>query len=84
MSYNARLFNQPKLLAIVELTDSVSNECESVADALADYQAADELTGQDRADAREEAREAAWAALGDLLAEADKLRKLRDQLHAEG
>ena len=84
MTYNSRLFTQPKLLEIVELTDSISNECESAADALADYQSAAELPDGERAEAREEAREAAWVALGELLAEADKLRALRDKLHAEG
>jgi hypothetical protein len=80
MTYNSRLFNEPKLRAVVDLTDSISAECQAAADALADYQnAADEPTAE-RAEIREMARETAFQAIGDLLAEAAKLRVIRDSL----
>ena len=81
MTYNSRFFNAPALRKIVELTDSIADECQSVADALGDYESANDLTGQDKTAARDEAREAAWAALGDLLAEADKLRAEYDRIN---
>ena len=74
MSYNSRLLNEPRLRAIVEITDSISNECQSVADALSDYESASDLTGAERTEARESAREAAFQALGDLVSEARRLQ----------
>ena len=80
MSYNSRLFNDTKLRAIVQITDSISDECQSVADALADYESASDLTGSERTDARNDAREAAFAALGDLLSEAARLKVEYDKI----
>ncbi len=80
MSYNSRLFNDTKLKAIVQITDSISGECQSVADALADYESASDLTGRERTGARDEAREAAFQALGDLLSEAARLKAEYDKI----
>jgi hypothetical protein len=80
MSYNARLFNEGRLKGIVELTDGISDNCQIVADALADYEGASELTGSERTEMRESSRESAFQALGDLLSDARRLKDEYDKI----
>lgn len=78
MSYNSRLFTQPKLREIVDITDSISNICEEVSDALSAYEQAEDE--EDPVSAREEAREQAWTGIGELLAYAEELKAKREWL----
>lgn len=80
MTYNSRLFNEKKLREIVELTDEISTNCQGVADALADYESAADLPAGERTDARADAREAAFGAMGDLLSDAKRLKDMYDNL----
>lgn len=75
MSYNSRLFTTPKLRKVVEITDAISDHCTAIADALASLE-----DGELSHDEREEARDEAWAEIGDLLVSADELRALRDSI----
>lgn len=78
MTYNQRLFNAPKLRAIVGVTDDIAEYCTTIADALATYE---DATGTEGADDREQARDEAWSAMGDLLSSAAELSRLRDGLY---
>ena len=73
--HNARLLNEPRLRAVVEMTDDVSDACQVIADALSDYETAGELTGQDRTDGREDARADFLQGVADLLSAWDELSK---------
>lgn len=81
-TYNSRLFTQPRLREIVEQMDDCANHAQEAADALAEYENASELSGEEARQAREDARELAWTSIGDLLASADRVRALRDRLEA--
>lgn len=83
MTYNSRLFTETRLRLVVETTDDMANTCGEIADALADYENAAELSGSERTEAREEARDEAWAKIGELLALADTLRRQRDSLYPD-
>jgi hypothetical protein len=72
--WNARLLNAPKLRAIVELTDELADHCQSIANALADYEGADDLAGVERT----EEREAFAEALTDLSLTWDQLKTLSE------
>lgn len=78
--YNSRLLNEPKLRTLAAIADEISNHCTEITDALCDYQNAEDLPSGERAEARDDAREAVWSALGDLLAEAAKLQEERGRL----
>jgi hypothetical protein len=80
--FNSRLLNGPRLQAIAAAADEIANHCTELADALCDYESAAELPADERAEARDDAREAAWVAMGDLLTEAGRLREERDKLDA--
>lgn len=82
MTYNSRLFNEPKLRRIVEVTDNIAEGCGLIADALADYENAGDLPSSERGEARDQAREDAWNQIGELLSYADDLRALRDTIGA--
>lgn len=84
MTYNSRLFNVGRLRLIVEATDDIAEACGEVADALADYENAEVLTGDEKIMAREEARQAAWEQINVVLSEAERLRRLRDSLYDDG
>ena len=77
MAWNSRFFTEPKLEEIVSCTDEISNHCQEIADALADYQGAKDLPKGEQAEAREAARESASQALGELLTETAKLEPYR-------
>lgn len=78
--YNSRLFSEPRLQALAARADEISNHCTELADALCDYQNAVGLPAAEQPEARDNAREAAWVAIGELLTEADRLREERDKL----
>lgn len=80
MSFTSSLFNRPRLIKIVALTDDISDQCGEIADALADYENADDLPSQEQAEARQDAREAAWHLINELISNAERLRQLRDDL----
>lgn len=82
-TYNSRLFTKPRLREIVEQMDDCANHAQEAADALAEYENASELSGEEATQAREDARELAWASIGELLASADRVRVLRDRLSGE-
>lgn len=79
-SYNARLLNEPKLRAIVEIADDIADACNMLGDALAEYENTSELSGEERSDARNAAREDAWTQLGEVLAGARRLAAVKEQL----
>lgn len=78
--YNSRLLSEPKLRDLAAIADEISNHCTEITDALCDYESAADLPSGERTDARGEARDAVWSALGDLLTEAARLQAERDKL----
>lgn len=80
--YNSRLFTAPKLRAIVELTDDISNNCSELSDILSGYEQAEDE--EDPAAVREEARETAWSLMSEILFDAKKLEEKMNALAAEG
>jgi hypothetical protein len=80
--FNARLLNEPRMRKVAELTDEISEHAQSIVDALADYESAADLSGQERTDAREEAREALHQAWKDMELVSDQLKAEWDSVHA--
>jgi len=80
MTYNSRLFSEPKLREIVAVTDEIANQCQIVSDALSDYESAADEPAGDRAGLRESAREQAFSAMGDLLSDASRLKAIYETL----
>ena len=82
MTYNSRLFNKPMLRRIVEIADDIANECNDLADILANYENADELPSADAVIEREEARAEAWSKVQSILHPMSELAALADKLAA--
>jgi hypothetical protein len=80
--YHSRLITAARLKHLAEAGDAIANYCVELTDALCDYENATELPAAERADARDEAREAAMTAISEMLTEAGKLRAEYDQLEA--
>lgn len=83
MTFSSRLFNRPKLVEIVSLTDDMADQCGEIADTLAEYENADELSGEEQTEARQDAREVAWTLIDELLSNAERLRQIRDTMNID-
>lgn len=82
--YNSRLFTAPKLKAMVEITDDISNTCTELSDLLAAYEQVDEEYEKgERAAAREEIRGNAWALMLEIVGDAKRLEEKVNALMEE-
>lgn len=70
MKTGADLIKRPQFKKLASAADEISDRAGEVVDALADYENADELSGEEATAAREDARESAWMAAEQLLSEA--------------
>lgn len=64
--YHSRLINAASLRELVEYTDELANYCIELSGHVADYENAEDLSGSERADAREMARDDAWVTLSEM------------------
>jgi hypothetical protein len=71
----ARLLTKPRIREIAELADRIDDHLGEITDALCDYENADDLDRADQAEARQIAREACYAAMGDAVAELENLKR---------
>jgi hypothetical protein len=79
-TYDEKRFTGKRMRRLGEIASELVTCSEELSQAVDEWEDADALTGEDRAEVRQSARDEAWDALSELLAEADKLREIRHQI----